>query len=515
MVDYWTPRSRARARRLVPPGLLLTVLVTGCSAPGMEHDSTTWSSWTPQPEAAAPKGHGAHADGASGELLAGSWTLSALLERVRLVTPSAESMAAATDRAEAALALARSAFGLQLDFDLTATYSDNPALAFMGELNAGELDLAGGLGDTGWTPHGQAGLHAGTLLWDGGRRRAQEAAALEGVEASRAASLARALGSEAQVVNLYLGLRESRALEAAAEGRLAAVDGALEAAQARLDAGSGLASERDSLEARRAVLEEALLIVRSNQEEGRAALLILLGAGNEATQRAHFQVDLDAPLGSWSHAGVELPALSELTDLAHRTRPDLAALSSAVAARRESLTASERSSGPTVSAFADAWLDGSTPLAALDRGSANVGAQLNWSLIDGGLRDAHEAVARAELRAARALLAEAVEAVELEVLRARRGVELAILRGATARRGEASAQRALEELGAGFEAGQVSLERWLGAESDAGEARARVVQAQVREELARAHLTLSLGRSLVEHDSPELHSRTPETASPR
>ena len=342
----------------------------------------------------------------------------------------------------------------------------------------------------GWTPHGQAGLHAGALLWDGGRRRALEAAAALGVDASRAAAEARALATEGSVTRLFLGLSEGRALEVAALGRLSAVDGAIEAARARLEAGSGLASEVESLEARRAALDEALLVVCSKQAEQLASLGILAGAGA-------LEVDLDAPLGDWDQDGAALLTLPELFDQARATRPDLVALSAAVDARRESLFASELASGPTLVAFADAWLDGGTPLGAVDRGSASVGAQLNWSLLDGGLRASHEAGARADLRASRAALAEATQALELELGSARRAVELADLRTVTASRGAASARRALTELDAGYEAGQVSLERWLGAESDAGEAETRVQAARVRATLARANLTLTLGQSLL------------------
>lgn len=411
-----------------------------------------------------------------------------LLEAIRQA-PSSEVSRAAIDRAEAGLAMARAASGVRLDLGLGVTYTSNPALAFMGELNAHELDLAGGLDDTDWTAHSQAGLHAGYLMWDGGSRQASEAAAQHGVESSHHAGRARALGVEGRVLGLYMGMRESLALEQAAMKRIKAVKKAEESAQARVDAGSGLASSVDSLRAQRAALEEGLLVIRSGREEARDALGVLVGAG----PGAHLDIDLT---GSPLTIDTDRNA-SDLVAQALGARPDLAALRAGVEAAREGLAAAERASGPTLSAVGDAWLDGGTPLLAADRGSANVGAVLNWNLADGGLRESREQSARAELRAARAALDEAVESVELAVLGSQRRLRLAEKRLESARSAEASAKAALDDLAAGFDAGTVTLERWLGAEAAAGEAEARAASAQNQIELARAELQLTLGISLL------------------
>jgi len=486
MTDNRTRRSSKESRSIFGSALVLALASLACRSADVESSSSWDAVYTP---AWTPEAAGLGAAGA--DLRAGPWTLPALLARAREVAPSGAASAAAVARAGAGLALARSAYGVQLDFDMSVTYTDNPVYAFMGELNAHELDLAGGLADTAWTAHSQAGLHAGYLLWDGGRRSAGESAALHGVEASRLAGAARALGVETQVLGLYMGMRESRALEAAALGRLNAVQGALDAATARLDAGSGLASEVASLEARKAALEEGLLVIRSGEEQQASSLAVLIGGG--------VGVDLEIDLGS----GLGLPELpdsddvQELVQVAKAARPDLLAANLAVEGNREALRAAELASGPTLSAFGDAWLDGGTPLLRADRGSANVGAALNWNLADGGLREAREAQARAELRATRAALGELVQDVELSVVSAERSVRLADQRFVSASAGAKSSQSALRDLAAGYDAGSITLERWLGAEAAAGAAQARVAQASIQKELARAHLLLTLGISLI------------------
>ena len=460
MTQKQTSKSAPSAgafRLLAGAGLVLA----SCGTTGSIHGGSP-SAWS---QGAAPTGFmvaEAPSQGASPADLGGTWTFGRCTERLLEVSPAMSLAAAAVEEARAALRLAGSASAPQLDFGLIGTNTDNPALAFMGELNAHELSLAGGLDDTDPTTHVSAGLHASLLLWDGGRQAAVEGAAEAGVAAASWSSEARALALVTHFSELWWSLVEAEQLVEGLEALGPSLVAAEEAAKNRLLAGTGLRSDLLSIQAREFGRQQSLLQARASEAAVRRSIDALLDipAGTDHD----FLADDFVP----GLAVGEPPTrrLAEFLAEAREQRPDLRALALLVEAAESELEAAERSSGPTVTAFADTWRDGGTPAWELDRGSYNLGAALNWNLADGGTREAREGQARARLRAGRARLAAAIDVVELELIAAATALEHALARTLTAKARHEAAAAALEELAAGYEGGSVTLERWLGAEAE-------------------------------------------------
>lgn len=460
----------------------------GCASPGSSTRATP-EPVRPAPATTRPVAHAKPVAPVQLDL-GGTWDFERSRKRLVEVSPAMSAAAAAVDQARSGLALVRSATAPQLGFDLIGTNTNNPAQAFMGELNAHELSLAGGLGDTDPTTHVSAGLHASMLLWDGGRLGAMEVAAEAGVAAAGSAAEARAHALTMELNELWWGLFVTRELAEGVEARGDALAAALESAQARVDAGTGLRSDVLSLEASELARQAELIQARSTEASIQRSLDALLGIPPEA---AHEFVELGeytSKLGGAEQLADQLPEL--LAD-ARSLRPDLRALQQQVLAREAELTAAERGSSPTLSAFADTWLDGGTPAYELDRGSYTVGAALNWNLYDGGTREARSGQARAGLRAARAQLATAVDAVELQLISAIANLEQVTATGRTAKLRRKAADGAYQEVDAGFSGGNVSLERWLGAEADAHAARIAESVENTRSWQARRRLELAIG----------------------
>ena len=200
--------------------------------------------------------------------------------------------------------------------------------------------------------------------------------------------------------------------------------------------------------------------------------------------------------GAAEFGSLDVSDMDALTDLAISSRPEIEALKSRFHACELMLVAQAKAGGPRISAFASGWLDGGTPLGEIDRGSVLFGASFDVNLADGGMRSARVSAARANMRAARAELDAAMEVAKIEVQGGVRAIELSVARSSSAAKALESANRALEELNAGYSAGTVTLERWLGAEAESGDARARQIRAAVGERSARARMELILGRSL-------------------
>ena len=428
----------------------------------------------------------------------GPWSLAELLSASSHVSPQLAVARAHVAQADAAIAMARAAFGLRVDLGVSISDTNNPAMAFMGELNAHELDISGGLGDTPWTAHSSANLRASTVLWDGGFRTAQELAAVAGRTAAASQVTGVELAIESRVVALFMSALEARALGLAAEQRRQSTTGALEVSRVRLEAGTGMRSEVLSLEARLESVSEAALVAVSAERLAADSLQVLLGLGRAGSSGFELDFSLashDARLQLWMDS-IDLSHLSELEEVALGNRPDVRALREVIHAREAALGAAELSGGPKLSAYASGWLDGGSPLLEMDRGSGSIGASFDWTLADGGVTSALESAGRAGVRAARAELDVLLQSIQIEVRVATREYELSLARLASARRRDASEHAALVELSDGFEAGTVPLERWLGAEASAAEASAGAAVAALRKSLAGTRLALTLGKSL-------------------
>ena len=482
--------------------------LAGCSTPEPAQES-----WTvllePDPQSPADPGSEASAAAAGNPNHpndpGGPWVLSKLLAQATAQAPSLELVRAQVARANAAVALAESAFGLRIDMGLDITTTNNPASAFVGELNANELDLAAGLDDTPWTPHSMAYLRAGTVLWDGGQREAR----LDAAEAARAA-LADLLGFgslqvEGHVVELYFATQQARALAQSTLESRTATEAALEVAQSKAEAGTAMNSDVLSLEARIQELVEAELVANSARElaEGSLETLLDLPAGvlDSEDWSGGFGYHSAGSLQRWPQQA-DLEDVEALQLRAEESRPDVVAARTALHASELNLTAAQYGGSPVLSVYGQSWLDGGTPLGELDRGSAILGASLAWNLADGGAVEAGVTGARAEVRIARARLDQLLQMVELQIQNGARNLLLARARMESSAKIEASAEAAFVELSAGFESGSTTFERWLGAEAVAAQAKAHSRVAQVQAELARARLLLMLGSSLQHPSSP-------------
>ena len=465
---------------------LASVLLSGCKA--LEEPvrfAPAPSDWTALATAPSPAIADANHTGA--------WSLAELINRSVQVSPSLSLALARIAEADAMVELARSAYGVRVDLNFTVSATDNPVLAFVGELNAKEFDFST-IGDERLTPHAMAGLSTSALLWDGGHREAFELATLAGRASRIVGTEVAAMAVEVRVHNLFIAILESRASVQSASHRLASLDAALNAIQARIEGGTGLQSEKYSLEARRESVLEELLTARSTEVCALEVLAIFLDLNGDASGSPEALEIVDN--GAAEFGSLDVSDMDALTDLAISSRPEIEALKSRFHACELMLVAQAKAGGPRISAFASGWLDGGTPLGEIDRGSVLFGASFDVNLADGGMRSARVSAARANMRAARAELDAAMEVAKIEVQGGVRAIELSVARSSSAAKALESANRALEELNAGYSAGTVTLERWLGAEAESGDARARQIRAAVGERSARARMELILGRSL-------------------
>ncbi|HYG67698.1 MAG TPA: TolC family protein, partial [Anaeromyxobacteraceae bacterium] len=198
-----------------------------------------------------------------------------------------------------------------------------------------------------------------------------------------------------------------------------------------------------------------------------------------------------------SRDAAALGDVEALTQRALRTRPELRALDETALAFDAQAKSHAWRWAPTVSAFGTATQTSAAGLGG-DESTWIAGIQLDWSLFDGGSRDADRRRAESQRREAEAQRERARDAIADAVADDARAVETRRSAVAAAERGVALADQTLGIVRTQYEAGAAAQIELLQAQDDL--VNARVSLAQARFDLSVADLQLR--RSVGEFPGP-------------
>jgi len=306
-----------------------------------------------------------------------------------------------------------------------------------------------------------------------------------------------ATGFSRYTVALYAAETYEGALLASAYAELAVrarETTARHAASARDFYDAGMIVESDLLQAQvhLAKMDEQVITAANAAQTARAGLNRVLGIDGGSVFTLE---DTGQP------ADTSLPALAEAIERGLRERQDLAAQRAQAEAARQETRAAFGGFLPEVGASAS-WVAHDDKLFGGHGQSTTLAMQLRWNIWDWGQTHAGVQRSRASHRAAQERTRAAEQKAEFEIRSARHSVEEALARMEAARRGVASAERALAILEDRFAQGVARMTELLDAETAAHDARVR--ELNVRFDLSRAvrALLYAMGQNPV----PEVQS---------
>lgn len=339
----------------------------------------------------------------------------------------------------------------------------------------------GGLsGTTGF----QASVNLNQLLYDANHTRdlvrqaqAQEISAgenLERVQADLALQVKQAFYTYAQNRQLVL-LQESNLQNRQEHVRMA---------QARLRTGIGL--PLDVVRAETAVAQAVLdlTVARTNESTARVNLALLMG------------LDPRTPLeiAESEEPAMDVADLNALVDTALAQRPEVGQANASLEAARFALAAAKTLDAPSVSASVGLSARGNSMPPRND--ALSVGAQVQWSPFDGGLRRGRQAEASAGVTAAQAQVENAQRLVTAEVSQSYLTLRAAEQRVVAAEAGIANAEESLRLATGRYQAELGSFLDVLDAQAALTAARTQRITALTAVSQARAALARAVGQSV-------------------
>lgn len=411
-------------------------------------------------------------------------TLSQAIELCLARNPNLSEAEARVRAAESALAQARAALYPRIGAQLSVLWADAPSTYLFKSIDAGRLAPNTDFNDPGSLRNTEAALGASWNLWRGGADLAGIRAAEHGLDAGAAAQDATRNALVAAVSSTWLELRATRELASSDDARVRTLEEQLSDARKRLEGGAALRIDVLSLEVRLAQAQER----RTRTELGRKLAL--------AGLRQLLAFDDDDPIDPDDSlpATLTLPATREgAQEEAQRNRGELEAARSELEAARARLALAERAWTPRLDLTARVW-GGETDVSLdLQRTNSQVALVLSVDALDGGLRSAGLAGARAQLVATEARLRALELGLANEVDRAWYGLEEASAQLGVAERAERAAGEGLELAGTLLDSGATTVSRYLDAESDHAQARAQLVLARIAVQRAGFELRRATG----------------------
>ncbi|MFA9459761.1 TolC family protein [Thiohalorhabdus sp. Cl-TMA] len=406
------------------------------------------------------------------------------LENNNQVSASRYRMKAAGHRVDAA----RSGYLPQVDLQVGARATDNPAQAFIAKLNQAEVTSQdfrpGTLNDPDTTTDFATALVLRQPLYQGGATSARVTQARSSREAAgeqfNQTRLNVALGATRAFLQVQLARAQVRvtreALEAAREH--------LRIAEDRFETGSALRSDMLQARTRVSELEERLLARKNGLALAKSTLNEQLGRG------------LDAPVRLQQDLGAELPpATPDLRSLIRKAlaeRPAITATEARLAAARARVTEAQAALLPHLNL--EARLEDHRDSGADQSWLA--GIRMDWRLFGGG-RVATRQAAEAERFATHAQLTDTQRKVRLEVRRAKLNLETARRRLETVRHAVESARESLRTNTNRYRQGAATIVEVLDAQLARHQARARQVEALYDLRLSHARLQKAVGQTPV------------------
>jgi outer membrane protein TolC len=414
-------------------------------------------------------------------------TLDAAVAQAAGRNPALQAAGAAADEAAARVGQAQSRFFPRVTVSEGWQRGNAPVFVFSSLLSARRFSQenfaieALNFPDSTGFFHGVIGVEQ--VLFDGG----QTGAGVDTSKGRRVVAVAvrdeRALALAVDVAAAYGQILTAESARAAADGAAGAAAEDVTRAQRRRDAGTVSNADVLSLQVHLAQMRQRAIDAAGQAAVARATLNRLRGAAVDTD----FTVQ-EPPLAPPAAARDWRPLAQE----AMAGRPDLQRLEAEVQLAASSGRAAKAAWWPQVAAQAGYQYDG---LSFADRASAwVVGAEARWSLSTGmGDKAAQKAAAAADVRA-RAELADARAAVEVEVIAALRQLESAEAREGVAGATVAQARESHRILRDRYDAGLAGVPAVLAASAAVLEAERARVSAVTDRVLAQAALDRAIGR---------------------
>lgn len=417
------------------------------------------------------------------------WTIQRAVATALEHSPDARIARARSDAADAMVAQAQAAWLPQLSFSGRYTDTNSPMMAFGSILNQRAFNYSLDFNHPGQIDNLNATGTVAYNLYSGGRASAGRAAARAGSEAAALELRAAHNQLAAEVVKAALNLRKAREAVIAVQGGVRAYEAAVNAAQARFDAGQLLKADLLSLQVQLAQTQEALSSARHAAALAARAFQFVLGLDGSDEP-----VDLAEP-------DPTLAALVAPDTRDYSRRPDLAAMQARVRAAESMVTAARGARRPNVNAFASYQYDQGWKL---DRHADSwlAGLAVDVNVFDGGQTSGKVRQAKAELEQAKEGLRKMTLGIGLEVEQARLAHEDAVERLAVTGRAVEQAEESATLSRARFEKEALLTADLIGVESRLLEAKLRRTVAAADERTALVDLRRALGLEPVPNSTP-------------
>ena len=404
------------------------------------------------------------------------WTVAAAVAQAIASGPDTVIARKRIEAAQAATRLAKAGdlptVGVSAEYGQTTT----PMYSFGNILNQGAFNNSIDFNDPGRTDNLQLRATVAHTFYNGGRRAAEQDAALAAGEASQEdlSALHNQLGYE--TVKAFHAIVQAEKMVSVREQEVAAISSARDVGQARFEAGDLLRQDLLNLELQLARAGENLIHGRHQLELGKRSFLNLLGLPAQEVR-----LDLSRDMTQ------QLPAQPD-----YRNRPELRRLEAMLGAAQAELRSAEAGRLPTVEGFAAFQVD--SGLIEEESGASwQAGVRLNQTLFDGQRTESRIAMARLKVQELEGVKRKTELAYDLELQQAELDYRQAEERlGVTGRMVDV-AEEVARLSRARFKEGVILASEMIDLEMRLTDARARQLSAAAAHQVAVANLRRTVG----------------------
>lgn len=405
------------------------------------------------------------------------WTLETALRFAATNSPDAKISVERIKQAEAVLGQAQSAFEPRVQLQSSYIRTDNPVTVFGAVLNQRSFGPALNFNNVPDVDNFNVRSVFSYPLYSGGRNTALRAAAQAGTGVAQEEALVVKQELAYAVARTYHEIQRAQALMQATDAAVKALEGNLQIAQKRFQAGTILKAEVLDIEVRLAQAREDVVRMRNGQALAKRAMLNLLGITEGSIELPEKMTE------------VAVPAVQTMGQ-----RPELKTIHSQQRAAAAQVEAARSGYKPQVSAFASLDQDYGSRLGG-DGRSYTAGVIAQWNLWDGKLTRSKVDEARAQQAALNEMERKLRLAIDFEVEQARLNLTEADQRLVVTEKAIAQAAESVELTRARFEQGLALTTQLIDAEAALTGARVRRAEAQAARQIAVAALRRALGVS--------------------
>ena len=405
------------------------------------------------------------------------WTLEAALRFAATNSPDAKISVERIKQAEAVLGQAQSSFEPRVQLQSSYIRTDNPVTVFGAVLNQRSFGPALNFNNVPDVDNFNVRSVFSYPLYSGGRNTALRAAAQAGTGMAQEEALVVKQELAYAVARTYHEIQRAQALTQATDAAVKALEGNLQIAQKRFQAGTILKAEVLDIEVRLAQAREDVVRVRNGQALAKRAMLNLLGITEGSIELPEKMTE------------VAMPAVQTMGQ-----RPELKTIHAQQRAAAAQVEAARSGYKPQVSAFASLDQDYGSRLGG-DGRSYTAGVMAQWNLWDGKLTRSKVDEARAQQAALNEMEHKLSLAIDFEVEQARLNLTEADQRLVVTEKVIAQAAESVELTRARFEQGLALTTQLIDAEAALTGARVRRAEAQAARQIAVAALRRALGVS--------------------